>query len=110
MTIRQKIIAGILSLIFIFMTIFLLNNYESFDDISLSSSTEYEINTIPTTVEKYKIMNVVYEKNNIYAILHLDNGNVKILKITEAYIDPNLKNINEGYLYRDGLQIYIRKE
>lgn len=67
-------------------------------------------NTIPYSLEKYKIVNIQYEHDKIYAIVVLDNGNIRIIEINDVYIDPNLKNINEGYLYRDSMQIYIKAE
>lgn len=114
MTIKQKFIAVFLSVIFISITVYLLLNYERVDMLDsleeLSNSSPYLINTPANTIERYKIINIVYDHEKVYAVVHMENGNIRVLQITEAYIDPELKNINEGYLYRDSMQIYIRKE
>lgn len=114
MTLKQKFIAVMLSVIFIGSAIYLvLLNYNQsilINSFESSINDEYILDTIPTTVERYKIINIVYAQNKVYAIIHLDNGNIKVVQINEAYIDSNLKNINEGYLYRDNVQIYIKAE
>lgn len=114
----QKLIAIILSIIFIGLTAYyfilynqasLILGLEQAESQKVEDST-YLLPNTPNTLERYKIINIIYDTQHVYAILHLDNGNIKVLEITEAYIDPALKNINEGYLYRDNMQIYIRPE
>jgi len=68
----------------------------------------YLLEAISGMNERYKIVNIVYSNSIVYAIVHLDNGNIKVIPIEEAWIDPELKNVNEGYLYRENNQIYIR--
>ena len=117
MSIKQKFIAILLSVIFIGLTIYfivynqaaLVTEIENADD-KKEEESPYLLKNTPTTLERYKIINIVYDNQHIYAILHLDNGNIRVLQINEAYIDPVLKNINEGYLYRDNVQIYIKPE
>ena len=112
MTLKQKFIAVFLSIMFIGITMYLLMNYEQIIDNNAIVKSQYIIDTVPNTTERYKIVNIIYDHNydKIYAVLHLDNGNFRVLQIEEAYIDPSLKNVNEGYLYRENMQIYIRKE
>ena len=70
--------------------------------------SSFIIRANPQTNERYKIINIVYTNNHIFAIVHLDNGNIMVLPISEAWVDPELKNLNDGYLYRENNQIYIR--
>ena len=116
MTLKQKIIATILSVLLIGIAFYLV--FVKYADTSLQQfENDYTnekqqnhviLTTIPTTLERYKILNIVYEHEHIYAILHCDNGNLCVLPIAEAFIDPDLKNVNEGFLYREAGQIYIR--
>ena len=114
MSLKQKIIASILLIIVIAAACYLLINYELIKIIEPPIiDNEDNINithTIPQTLEKYKIVNIQYANDKIYAIIALSNGNIRIIEFNEAYIDPSLKNINEGYLYRDSIQIYIKAE
>ena len=116
MPIMQKIIVIVITILVIIGACYFFINYEIMSSITtiekdITNDDNINItNIVPTTLEKYKIINIEHQRNRVYAIVHLSNGNIKIIEFTEAYIDPNLKNINEGYLYRDGQQIYIRAE
>lgn len=114
MSVKQKLLAVFLSVVFLGMAFYLIfMNYGEMDmlqDIKNNEKVNYIIDNTPTTVERYKIINITYEEQEIYAIVYLDNGNIRLIKFSEAWIDPNLKNINEGYLYRENGQIYIRTE
>ena len=95
------------------MLYYLFINYELIKLINSPIITNNDINitnNTPSILEKYKIINIQYNDNTIYAIVALSNGNLRIIEFNEAYIDPNLKNINEGFLYRDSMQIYIKAE
>ena len=120
MSLKQKFIAVFLAVIFIVIgTYLLIINYgqaKLIKDIENEEITENQsasIYSLPSSYsgqERYKIMNIVYSHNTVYAIIHLDNGNIKVLKITEAYVDPDLNDLNCGYLYRENGQIYIRSK
>ena len=115
MSVKQKLLAVTLSVLFLGMAFFLLfTNYNEFlfiegrlnnvNDKYLITETTY------ASSERYKIINIIFENEEVYAIVHLDNGNIKLIQFSEAYIEPTLKNILEGYLYRENGQIYIKAE
>lgn len=111
-SLKQKIIVAVLLIVTIAAGIYLLVNYELINIIDPAINDE-EIDIthiVPHSLEKYKIIDIQYTDNKIYAIIALDNGNIRIIEINDVYIDPNLKNINEGFLYRDSMQIYIKAE
>lgn len=112
MNIKQKLIAIILISIFIVLTTYLIARYNNVEIIRTPEEKQnpYIIDPIPSGVERYKIINITYTEDQVIAIVHLDNGNIKIISLEEAYIDPKLKNVLDGYLYRDNGQIYIKAE
>ena len=114
MSVKQKLLAATLSVLFLGIAFFLLfTNYNEFLFIEGQQNVndKYLItNSMPVASERYKIINIVFENEEVYAIVHLDNGNIKLIQFSEAYIDPTLKNILEGYLYRENGQIYIKAE
>lgn len=117
MSVKQKLLATILTVVFLGMAFYLifinygeLNLLNDIDQAAHQSDHKYIIHDMPLTKEKYKIINIVYENDEVYAIVYLDNGNIKLIQFHEAYIDPGLKNILEGYLYRENGQIYIKAE
>jgi len=113
MSLKQKVLVAILLIITIVAGIYLLINYELIHIIDPVANDTDDINIthiVPHSLEKYKILNIQYNNNKIYAIVALDNGNIRIIEFNDAYIDPNLKNINDGFLYRDSMQIYIKSK
>lgn len=66
--------------------------------------------------ERYKIIgSVMIPKENkkdeleIGMIIHLDDGRTRVIAIPQAAREPELINVNEGYLYRVNGQIYLKK-
>ena len=116
MSLKQKMIAVILSVLLLGTSFYLLfityNQSAAIDrmEAEVTAPSPYILNTSQTSKERYKIMNIIYEKDVVYAIIHLDNGNIKVVQLDEAFVDPTLKNLNEGYLYRENGQIYIRAQ
>jgi len=116
MSLKQKLIAVILSVLLLGTSFYLLfityNQSETINrmEAEVTATSPYILNTNQTAKERYKIMNIIYEKDVVYAIIHLDNGNIKIIQIDEAFVDPSLNNLNDGYLYRENGQIYIRAQ
>ena len=89
-------------------TVSIEHQSQSIEKLTEDEKSPFIITGDPKVNERYKIINIIYADNRIFAIVHLDNGNIMVLPISEAWIDPELKNLNEGYLYRENNQIYIR--
>ena len=114
MSIKQKLLAVFLTVVclgIVFYTIFTYSDNNILPtELKTNNDYEYILDHPPIAKERYKIINIVYENKNVYAIVHLDNGNLKVIQINEAYIDPSLIDINTGFLYRENNQIYIKAE
>lgn len=117
MSVKQKLLATILTVAFLAVVFYIVFIYfdecyilTNIDQVTHPANDIYIIHEVPLNKERYKIINIIYEGKKIYAIVHLDNGNIKLVPFSEAYIEPGLTNVLEGYLYRENGQIYIKKE
>lgn len=69
----------------------------------------YQLAEVYYTNERYRILAIEIYKDNVYAILCLDNGQIKYIQLTSVAIQ-NVTDIKNAYLYRENGQIYIRQE